>query len=64
MAATAEAAETYWQLAQVRPEAFLPDLAGSLTTLGIRPSELGRSGGDPSRRWPPRRRGDGKAISS
>ncbi|WP_448595408.1 tetratricopeptide repeat protein [Thermoflexus hugenholtzii] len=39
---TREAVEIYRRLAAQHPEAFLPDLAGSLRSLGIRLSALGR----------------------
>jgi tetratricopeptide (TPR) repeat protein len=41
---TEEAVEIYRQLAQTRPDAFLPDLAGSLNNLGTSLSVLGRRG--------------------
>jgi tetratricopeptide (TPR) repeat protein len=40
--ATREAAEIHRKLAEARPEAFLPDLAGSLNNLGNRYGELGQ----------------------
>jgi len=40
--ATKEAVALYRQLAQAQPQAFLPDLAASLTNLGAMLSELGR----------------------
>ena len=42
LAATREATDIYRRLAAERPDAFLPDLAGSLNNLGSRLSELGR----------------------
>jgi len=42
LAAAQEAVAHYRQLAQQHPEAFLPDLAGSLNNLGAMLSELGR----------------------
>ena len=42
LAAAEEATGTYRELAHARPEAFLPDLAGSLSNLGNRLSEVGR----------------------
>jgi hypothetical protein len=42
LAAAGEATDLYRQLAQVNPEAFLPDLAGSLNNLGGALSDLGR----------------------
>jgi hypothetical protein len=32
----------YWRLAAARPDAFTPDLAGSLMTYGVRLTELSR----------------------
>ncbi|HEV8579755.1 MAG TPA: tetratricopeptide repeat protein [Thermoanaerobaculia bacterium] len=42
LVATREAVEIYRQLAQLRPDAFRPDLATSLNNLGNRLSDLGR----------------------
>ncbi|SNB74288.1 Anaphase-promoting complex subunit 5, partial [Thermoflexus hugenholtzii JAD2] len=42
LTATQEAVELYRQLAAQHPQAFLPDLASSLTNLGAMLSELGR----------------------
>ncbi len=42
LAAAQEAADLYRELAQARPEAFLPDLAMSLNNLGAMLSDLGR----------------------
>ncbi len=42
LAAAQEAADLYRQLAQARPQAFLPDLAMSLNNLGNMLSDLGR----------------------
>ena len=42
LAASEEAAALYRQLAEARPDAFLPDLAASLNNLAIRLGELGR----------------------
>jgi tetratricopeptide (TPR) repeat protein/nucleoside phosphorylase len=42
LAAAREAVEHYRELARVQPDAFLPNLAGSLSNLGNRLSDLGR----------------------
>ncbi len=42
LAATQEAAALYRELARANPQAFLPDLAGSLNNLGAMLSALGR----------------------
>jgi tetratricopeptide (TPR) repeat protein len=42
LAASEEAAAIYRQLAEARPDAFLPDLATSLSNQSVRQSELGR----------------------
>jgi tetratricopeptide (TPR) repeat protein len=42
LAASQEAVDIYRRLAQTRPDAFLPDLAGGLNNLGIGLSYLGR----------------------
>ncbi|MEM7738345.1 MAG: tetratricopeptide repeat protein [Deinococcota bacterium] len=42
LAATQEAVTSYRQLAETRPDAFLPDLADALNNLGNRFSDLGR----------------------
>jgi tetratricopeptide (TPR) repeat protein len=41
-AASQEAVDIYRRLAQPRPDAFLPDLASSLSNLGLGLSNLGR----------------------
>jgi tetratricopeptide (TPR) repeat protein len=60
--ATQEAVDLYRRLAAQHPDAFLPDLAGSLNNLGAMLSEMGRRAEalqatqeavDLYRRWPP-----------
>jgi len=42
LAAIQEAADTYRELAAARPDAFRPDLAGSLNNLAVQLANLGR----------------------
>jgi tetratricopeptide (TPR) repeat protein len=42
LSATRESADTYRRLAEARPDAFLPELTGSLINLGSRLNDLGR----------------------
>ena len=61
LAAIEEAVAIYRQLAEARPDAFLPDLAMSLNNQSNRLSAPGAAGG---RRWPRSRRPSPSAASS